>query len=203
MPQNVQQAAQGLIYRDLIVVGLLLKKLKIQNETSIRTLNNIVPDSWIYIQERDVKVARLQILNNWSPYMVKDGNTVWIGAEYLCNEKDDLWCQSNQDLAMYAVDELSRIDIIERDDVLDHVVVRMPKSYPAYFGTYDQLHVIQDFTDQFKNLFLIGRNGMHRYDSQDDSMLSAMIAVENIINGVTSKDNIWCTTTEEQHMKRV
>ena len=199
VPQEVRQVAQGLVYRDFITVGLLLKELKIKNETKIKTINNIVPDNWIYIQEMDVKLGRVQIFNNWSPYMVKDQETVWIGLEYFCNEGDELWNKSDKDFALFAIDELARIDIIEKDNVLDSVVIRMPKTYPAYFGTYDQFEVIRKFTDQFNNFFLIGRNGMHRYNNQDHSMLSAMIAVENIINNVQSKDNIWSVNIEEEY----
>jgi len=197
VPLQVKQVAQGLLYRDFITVGLLLKKLKIKNDTNMKTINNIIPDNWIYIQERDVKLARLQIFNNWSPYMVKDDNTVWIGLEYFCNEGDELWNKSDNDVSKFAIDELSRIRIIDKEDVLDSIVIRMPKTYPAYFGSYDQFHVIRNFTDKFENLFLIGRNGMHRYNNQDHSMLTAMTAVENIINNVKSKDNIWDINIEK------
>lgn len=199
VPQKVQQVAEGLMYRDFVTVGLLLKKLKIKNETKIRTVNNIVPDNWIYIQEREVKLARVQIFNNWSPYLVKDENTVWIGLEYLCHEGDELWSKSDDDFARLAIDEVARIDIIEKEDVLGSVVIRMPKTYPAYFGSYDQFGIIREFTDQFKNLFLIGRNGMHRYNNQDHSMLTAITAVENIINNVETKHNIWAINTEEEY----
>ena len=199
VPKEVRQVAQGLMYRDFITVGLLLRKLKIKNETKIKTINNIVPDNWIYIQERDVKLGRLQIFNNWSPYMVKDENTVWIGLEYFCNEGDELWSKADGELAGLAIDELAKIDIINKEDVLDSIVIRMQKTYPAYFGTYDRFPVIRDFTDRFVNLFLIGRNGMHRYNNMDHSMLTAMRAVENIINGVISKDNVWAVNAEEEY----
>ena len=198
-PREVRHVAHGLIYRDFITAGLLLRKLKIKNETRIKTINNIVPDNWIYIQERDVKLGRIQIFNNWSPYMVKDENTVWIGLEYFCNEGDELWNKADESFAKFAIDELAKIDIIEKEDVLDKVVIRMPKTYPAYFGTYDQFHVIKNFTDKFENLFLIGRNGMHRYNNQDHSMLTAMAAVGNIINNIKSKHNIWAVNTEDEY----
>ena len=197
--QEVRHVANGLIYRDFITVGLLLKKLKIENKTKVETINNIIPDNWIYIQERDVKLGRIQIFNNWSPYMVKDENTVWIGLEYFCNEGDELWNKTDESFAKFAINELAKIGIIERKDVLDKVVIRMPKTYPAYFGAYDQFHVIRDFVDRFENLFLIGRNGMHRYNNQDHSMLTAMTAVENIINNVKSKHNIWAVNTEDEY----
>lgn len=182
-----------------LTVGLLLKKLKVKNNTKIKSINNIVPDNWIYIQERDVKLGRLQIYNNWSPYLVKDENTIWIGLEYFCNEEDELWSKSDDDFAKFDIDELAKIDIIEKENVLDNVVIRMPKTYPAYLGSYDQFETIRKFTDQSTNLFLIGRNGMHRYNNQDHSMLSAMMAVENIIKDVKSKDNIWAINIEEEY----
>jgi protoporphyrinogen oxidase len=199
VPKDVQQVAQGLMYRDFITVGLLLKKLKIKNETKIKTINKVIPDNWIYVQERDVKLGRIQIFNNWSPYLVKDENTVWIGLEYFCNEGDELWRKSDEDFAKFAKAELVNVDFIEKDDVLDSIVIRMQKVYPAYFGTYEQFDVIRNYTDKFENLFLIGRNGMHRYNNQDHSMLSAMTAVENIKTGNPSKENIWSVNTEDKY----
>ena len=199
VPQNVQDVANGLIYRDFITVGLLLNELKIKNETNQKTINNIVPDNWIYIQERDVKIGRLQIFNNWSPYLVNDDSKTWIGLEYFCDEGDEYWTMSDEDFSKFAIDELAKIDIIDKKDVLDNVVIRVQKTYPAYFGTYDQFDTVKDFTNKFENLFLIGRNGMHRYNNMDHSMLTAMTAVDNIIKGVTSKDNLWCINTEEEY----
>jgi protoporphyrinogen oxidase len=199
VPPDVYEVSKGLVYRDFITVGLLLKKLKIKNETKQRTVNNIVPDTWIYIQEREVKVGRLQIFNNWSPYMVKDSETVWIGLEYFCDEGDELWNMTDEEIAKFAIDEFSEIDIIEKENVLDHTVIRIQKTYPAYFGTYDRFEVIRKYTDGFRNLFLIGRNGMHRYNNQDHSMLTAMVAVENIINRIESKDNIWNVNAEQEY----
>lgn len=198
-PEKVQTAAKGLVYRDFVTVGVLLKKMKLKNDTKIKTMNYIVPDNWIYIQEREVKLGRLQIFNNWSPYLVKDPDTVWIGSEYFCNEGDPLWAQTDDAFAEFAIDELDQIGIIEKEDVLDSTVIRMPKTYPAYFGSYDDFHIIRDFTDRIENLFLIGRNGMHKYNNADHSMLTAMVAVENITKGITSKDNIWRVNTEEEY----
>jgi protoporphyrinogen oxidase len=199
-PRSVQRVARGLKYRDFITVGVLLKKMKIKNKTKIPTVNNIVPDNWIYIQEKDVKLGRLQIFNNWSPYMVNDPEkTVWIGLEYFCNLGDELWSKSDDEFSKFAINELAHIDIIDKDDVMDSTVIRMPKTYPAYFGTYDDFQVIRDFTDEIENLFLIGRNGMHKYNNADHSMLTAMVAVENIINDRKSKNNIWEVNTEEEY----
>ena len=199
VPEDVQQVAHGLSYRDFITVGLLLKKLRIKSRANIKTINSIIPDHWVYIQEPGVEVGRIQIFNNWSPYMVKDENTVWIGLEYFCNEGDRLWIMPDKDLTELAVKELIEIGFIQRDDVLDSTVLRMPKTYPAYFGTYNRFDVIRNFTDGFENMFLIGRNGMHKYNNTDHSMLSAMVAVENIINNVKTKDNLWALNTEQQY----
>jgi protoporphyrinogen oxidase len=196
---DVKRVANGLQYRDFITVGLLLKKLKIKNQTTFKTVNNVVPDNWIYIQERDVKIGRLQVFNNWSPYLVNDLNTVWLGLEYFCNIGDELWSKADDEFIKFAIDELVKIDIIEKADVLDSTILRVEKTYPAYFGTYDDLYVVKDFVNKIDNLYLVGRNGLHRYNNQDHSMLTAITAVENIINGVKSKENIWSVNTEEDY----
>lgn len=199
VPSGVKSISDGLQYRDFITVGLLLNKLKIKNGTSIFTLNNLVPDNWIYIQEREVKIGRLQIFNNWSPYMVADINKVWIGLEYFCNEGDQLWEMKDEEFIQFAIEELHKIDIIDRVEVIDSTLIRMPKTYPAYFGTYSDFNVISNFTDKIENLFLIGRNGMHKYNNQDHSMLTAMTAVNNIISGEKSKANIWNINSEGEY----
>jgi protoporphyrinogen oxidase len=196
---KIIEVADGLMYRDFVTAGLLLKRLKITNETTKPTINDIVPDNWIYIQERDVKLGRVQIFNNWSPYMVKNDENTWIGLEYFCNEGDELWTMSDDDFTKFAIGELTKIDIIHPDDVLDSVIIRVPKTYPAYFGSYDRFNEIKEFTDSYQNLFLIGRNGMHRYNNMDHSMLTAMAAVDNIINNTTSKDNLWAVNAEEDY----
>jgi protoporphyrinogen oxidase len=199
VPPEVRRLADGLIYRDFITVGLLAKRLKIPNSTKIKTRNNLIPDNWIYVQESDVKVGRLQIFNNWSPYMVKDEDTVWMGLEYFCNQTDPFWTIPDADLRALAVAELDKMGLIDPPDVLDSVVIRVPYTYPAYFGTYDRFDEIRGFLDTFENLFLVGRNGMHRYNNQDHSMLTAMTAVENIIQGRTDKANIWAVNTEQDY----
>jgi len=202
VPGDVKEAAEGLLYRDFITVGLLLKKLKISNTTRIKTVNNIIPDNWIYIQDRDVKMGRIQVFNNWSPYMVSDPDAAWIGLEYFLNERDGLWERSDEDFAGFAIDELERIGFADKEDVLDKVVIRMPKTYPAYFGSYDRFDSVRAFVDRFENLYLIGRNGMHRYNNTDHSMLTAMVAVTNIKNGLKTKDNIWAVNTERDYLER-
>ena len=199
VPAAVKKVSDGLQYRDFIIVGLLLNKLKIRNETKISTLHGLVPDCWIYIQDRNVKVGRVQIFNNWSPYMVADIRKVWIGLEYFCNEGDEFWKMKDDIFIQFAINELHTIDIIDKDDVLDSILIRVPKTYPAYFGTYPQFDLIRDFTVKIENLFLVGRNGMHKYNNQDHSMLTAITAVNNIISGEKSKDNIWKINTEEEY----
>jgi protoporphyrinogen oxidase len=198
--KNVKELADGLVYRDFITVGLLLKKLRIKNKTSLKTVGNIVPDLWIYIQEKDVKIGRLQIFNNWSPYMVKDHlNTVWVGLEYFCSEGDELWKMNDDEFIGFAVKELAKIGVIEHGDVLDSCLARIPKAYPSYAGTYSRFAELRRFIDRFDNLFLIGRNGTHRYNNTDHSMLTAIAAAENITEGRMTKDNIWSVNTEEEY----
>ena len=188
-PQNVLEVSDGLVYRNFITVGLLVKSLRIGS----------VADNWIYIQEPDVKLGRLQIFNNWSPFMVADPGHIWLGLEYFCNESDSLWRLSDQDMIALAKQELSKIKLIDTADVLDGTVLRMEKAYPAYFGTFERFGEIREFVDRYQNLFLIGRNGMHRYNNQDHSMLTAMMAVENIIAGKNEKDNLWEINTETEY----
>ena len=197
VPEKVIRISEGLKYRDFITVGLLINKLKISNEKKYKTLCNIIPDNWIYIQERDVKVGRIQIFNNWSPYMVSNNEKVWLGMEYFCNEGDELWKKSDSEFVSFAIDELHKIEIIDKNEVIDSTIIRVPKTYPAYFGTYSEFNQVRDFCDKIENLFLIGRNGMHKYNNQDHSMLTAITAVNNIIEGNLSKDNIWDINTED------
>ncbi len=193
-PKNVLEVSDGLVYRDFITVGLLLRSLRINDETPQG--KQLIRDNWIYIQEPDVLLGRLQIFNNWSPFMVADPANVWLGLEYFCNESDEIWNLSNDRMVALATEELSRIGIINAAEVLDSTVLRMEKTYPAYFGTYDRFAEIREHVDRYENLFLIGRNGMHRYNNQDHSMLTAMMAVDNIIAGKTDKTGLWEVNTE-------
>ena len=200
VPADVRRIADGLPYRDFMTAGVLVRRLKIRNSTSARTWDSRVPDTWIYVQERDVKVGRLQIFNNWSPYMVADyKNTLFVGMEYFCNEGDALWSMADEAFRALAVDELVKIGVVEREDVLDVTCVRIRKAYPAYFGTYSEFGTVRAFLDGFSNLYCIGRNGQHRYNNMDHSMLSAMEAVRNIRDGVPSKDNVWNVNTEKEY----
>jgi protoporphyrinogen oxidase len=193
-PREVRQVSDGLLYRDFITVGLLLNRLKISDQSG-----QLLKDNWIYIQEPDVLVGRMQIFNNWSPYLVRDPGKVWIGLEYFCYDTDELWRKTDQEMIALAVDEAKKMGMVARADVLDGTVLRMEKTYPAYFGTYDQFPVIRDFVDRYDNLFLVGRNGMHKYNNQDHSMLTAMTAVDNIVAGRRDKSNIWAVNTEMEY----
>jgi protoporphyrinogen oxidase len=144
-------------------------------------------------------VGRLQIFNNWSPYLVSDPAKIWIGAEYFCYRSDELWRKSDEEMGRLAIEELDRIEIINKEDVLDFTVARMPRTYPAYFGTYERFEEARRYLDGFENLFLVGRNGMHKYNNQDHSMLTAMTAVDNILAGRTDKENIWSINTEAEY----
>jgi protoporphyrinogen oxidase len=197
VPAEIREIAKGLPYRDFITVGLLLSELKVKPDR--KEEGKLIRDNWIYIQEPDVMVGRLQIFNNWSPYLVADPTKVWVGLEYFCNEGDQLWNRTDEELTALAKQELSRIGILEFQVVLDSTVIRVEKTYPAYFGTYKNFDQLRAFLDPIKNLFLVGRNGMHRYNNQDHSMLTAMTAVDNIMAGRVDKSNIWAVNAEQEY----
>lgn len=200
IPEDVKRIASELPYRDFITVGLLVPTLKIKNGTKIRTVKNRIPDTWIYVQERDVKLGRIQVFNNWSPYMVKDfENTVWIGLEYFCSEGDEMWNMTDKDFIELAKKELEAVGIINASDVIDAVRIKVPKAYPSYFGAYYELDKVKEFLDSIPNLFCVGRNGQHRYNNMDHSMLTAMVAADNIIEGSTDKKAVWDVNTEQEY----
>jgi protoporphyrinogen oxidase len=189
---EVREIAAALPYRDFITVGLLVKRLRVDDTGHI-------PDNWVYIQERDVKIGRLQVFNNWSPWLVADPETVWLGLEYFCQEGDELWTMDDTTFCNFAAAELEKIGIIAQSDVIDGTVIRMKKTYPAYTGSYHRFDIVQQFLDGIENLFPIGRNGMHKYNNSDHSMLTAMTAVDNIVAGRTDKSNLWAINTEMEY----
>lgn len=203
VPTGVREIAEALPYRDFITVGLLAKKMRANPQSRSMSPNNMPPDNWIYIQESDVKVGRLQIFNNWSPGMVADPDKVWMGLEYFCNEGDALWSLTDDELKVLASHEMAKIGLLDECDVEDAVVIRMPKAYPAYFGSYARFDVVREYLDSIENLFPVGRNGMHRYNNQDHSMLTAKMAVDNILAGVTSKANIWAVNVDDDYHEEV
>jgi protoporphyrinogen oxidase len=194
VPANVREVSEGLQYRDFITVGLLVDRLRVKEADG-----GLLRDTWIYVQEPGVLLGRLQIFNNWSPYLVADATKVWIGLEYFCYETDDLWKMQDEELKRFAIGEVAKIGILDAEDVTDGHVVRVPKSYPAYFGTYERFDELREFTDGFENLFLVGRNGMHKYNNQDHSMLTAMTAVDGILAGSVDKAALWGINTEQEY----
>ena len=200
VPTKIKNIAAGLPYRDFVTVGLLVNKLNLKNETNIKTLGNIVPDCWIYVQEPDVKLGRIQIFNNWSPYMVKNPDkTVWIGLEYFCNENDDFWNMSDKKCIEFATRELISMGIIKEKDILDSHREKVKKAYPAYFDTYESIDDLIKYLNKFENLYCVGRNGQHRYNNMDHSMVTSFETVNNILEGKKKKDNIWNVNTDKEY----
>lgn len=201
VPDTIQRVASGLPYRDFVTVGLLVNKLNLENKTAIPTLGNIVPDCWIYVQDTGVKLGRIQIFNNWSPYLVKDPeHTVWIGLEYFCEEGDDFWRMPEEDCVAFAIKELISMGILtQAEDVLDSHRERILKAYPAYFDTYAQIDELRDYLDGIENLYCVGRNGQHRYNNMDHSMATSFEAVCCILTGDSSRQNLWNVNTEKAY----
>ena len=201
VPSDITAIANGLPYRDFVTVGLLVDKLNLKNETTIKTLGNIVPDCWIYVQDTSVKLGRIQIFNNWSPYLVEDPeHSVWIGLEYFCAEGDAFWNQSEEECVQLAIKELVSMGIISNpEDVRDSHREKVKKAYPAYFDTYQDIDQLITYLNQFSNLYCIGRNGQHRYNNMDHSMVTAFEAVHNMLSGRADKENVWNVNTEKEY----
>jgi protoporphyrinogen oxidase len=199
VPTGVREVSEALQYRDFIAVGVLLKKLRLSGNGEDGA--QLIKDNWIYIQEPDVTVGRMQILNNWSPFLVADPSKVWISLEYFCSEQDELWQKPPEEMARFAISELRQLGFIEDGDVLDWTVIHMPKTYPVYSGAYARFDEVREYLDGIRNLYLVGRNGMHKYNNMDHSMLTAMVAVDSIIGGVTDRSNIWAVNTEQEYIE--
>lgn len=201
VPEEIRAIAAGLPYRDFVTVGLLVKKLNLKNETQLKTLSNIVPDCWIYVQDTGVKLGRIQIFNNWSPYLVQNPEeTVWIGLEYFCREGDSYWNMSEEEWVALGTNELVKMGVISSaDEVMDFHREQVKKAYPAYFDTYAQIDTLIEWLNRFGNLYCVGRNGQHRYNNMDHSMVTAFETVKNILSGEASKDNIWNVNTEKEY----
>ena len=187
-PEKEFSIASELQYRDFVVIGLLHRRLA-----------QSLPDNWIYIQEPGMQVGRLQVFNNWSPYMVRDPGTACVGMEYFCNEGDALWRTKDEALLDLGVGEMRRLNLADPADRLDGIVIRMTKAYPAYTGSYARFDELRAWLDGFANLFLVGRNGMHRYNNQDHSMLSAKKAVEAILAGSSDKRAVWAVNIDDAY----
>ena len=201
VPADSARIAAGLPYRDYMTLGVLVPKINLVNKTNIRTVNNIVPDCWVYVQDRNVKLGRFQIYNNWSPYMIKDlEHTVWIGLEYFVNEGDEYWNMTEEEFAKIGVSEMIKLGLIDSPDVvLDVHMEKVKKAYPAYFDTYDEIDRLVDYLSSIENLYCVGRNGQHRYNNIDHSMVTSFEAVKNILTGSKDKKNIWSVNTEQEY----
>ncbi|MCR4960086.1 MAG: NAD(P)/FAD-dependent oxidoreductase [Lachnospiraceae bacterium] len=201
VPADPARIAAGLPYRDYMTLGVLVPKLNLQNKTNIKTVSNIVPDCWVYVQDRRVKLGRFQIYNNWSPYMIKDlENTVWVGLEYFVNEGDEYWNMTEEEFSKLGVSEMVKLGIISSaEEVIDTHMEKVKKAYPAYFDTYEEIDTLVDYLKTIDNLYCVGRNGQHRYNNIDHSMVTSFEAVKNIISGNKNKDNIWSVNTEKEY----
>jgi protoporphyrinogen oxidase len=189
VPVEVLTAAEKLNYRDFLTVALIINK------------RDVFPDNWIYIHDPGVKVGRIQNYKNWSPDMVPDSDKTCLGLEYFCFEGDELWTMSDQDLIDLGTKELETLGFISAADVEDGAVVRMPKAYPVYDAEYrEALRKVREFVNDFDNLQLVGRNGLHRYNNQDHSMLTAMLAAENILG---AHHDVWDVNTDQEYHEEV
>ena len=201
-PPEIAAVAAGLPYRDFVTEGLLIRKLALKNRTKLKTLQNLIPDCWIYVQDTGVKLGRIQIFNNWSPYMVKDPeNTVWVGLEYFCREGDELWSMDDDAWKRLGISELVKIGVLDADEpVLDWHVEKVRKAYPAYFDTYEHIDKLVNYLNSIRNLYCIGRNGQHIYNNMDHSMVTAFEAVKCILSeSPDDKTSIWNVNTEKEY----
>lgn len=201
VPADIAAIAAGLPYRDYMTLGVLVPKLNLKNKTKMKTVGDIVPDCWIYVHDRTVKLGRLQIYNNWSPYMIKDlEHTVWVGLEYFCNEGDDFWNMTDEEFTRVAITEMVKMGLIDSaEQVIDTHAERVKKAYPAYFDTYKDMDALVDYLNTIDNIYCVGRNGQHRYNNIDHSMCTSFEAVKNIKNGLKDKRNIWNVNTEKEY----
>ncbi|MBW4517912.1 MAG: NAD(P)/FAD-dependent oxidoreductase [Timaviella obliquedivisa GSE-PSE-MK23-08B] len=185
-PPHILEAARGLKYRDFLIVSLIVNQ------------SELFPDNWIYIHSPEFRVGRIQNFKNWSPAMVPDQSKTCLGMEYFCSEGDALWEMSEAELIALATKEAIELNLgVQPGDVEDGTVIRQPKAYPVYDGEYRRhLKVIQDYLEPFENLQTVGRNGLHRYNNQDHSMLTAMLAVKNILG---EQHDLWDINTERSY----
>jgi protoporphyrinogen oxidase len=194
-PPEVREITDNLAYRDFLTVGLLLEK-KPREKNGAE-----VADTWMYIHEPGVSVGRVQFFHNWSPGMTANPENGWVGLEYFCNEGDRLWNMNDDELVAFASEELETVGLCGGIPVIGGVVIRQSKAYPAYVGSYAKLPSVREYLGGFSNFFPIGRNGMHRYNNQDHSMLAAMTAVDLIAAGSPDKNALWEINTEEEYLE--
>jgi protoporphyrinogen oxidase len=194
VPVEVKNTATSLQYRDFLIVGVLASKLRVKDNSG-----EAITDNWIYIQDKNIRAGRLQFFHNWSPFMIANTGDIWIGVEYFCDETDDFWKLADDELSHFAIKEIESIGILSFADVTDTTVIRVRKAYPSYYGSYSQFSIVQDYLNTLVNFYPVGRNGMHRYNNSDHSMLTAIAAVDNIISGQKNKSNIWEINTGDEY----
>jgi protoporphyrinogen oxidase len=192
-PEGTLAVSDRLEYRDFLTIGLLLEDVPRDSG------GTPLPDTWMYVHEAELAVGRIQLFHNWHPRLVAEPGRGWVGLEYFCQEGDALWTRADSDLVEFGKREFAALGLGRPVKVLDGTVIRQPKAYPGYFGAYKDFGLVRDWLDRLQNLYPIGRNGMHRYNNQDHSMLTAMTAVDNIVHGVHYKDNVWSVNTEQDY----
>lgn len=202
IPQRVADTAKNLPYRNVRLAAFLLKKLKLKNTTKIKTYNNLIPDVWIYIQEKGVRAGRMEIINNFSPYLVSNNkNQVCITVEYFCSDTDDIWQQNDENFLDMALGELIQMNIAQKEDFIGRKSFKISKAYPAYFGSYKDFEIIKEYINSVENLYPVGRNGMHKYNNMDHSILTALETVDCIISPLNNKKSVWNVNTEQDYQE--
>ena len=200
VPEDVQNIASNLEYRNYILVSLLASKINLENDTNYPTINNIAPDSWIYMQEEDIKAGRLHIMNNFTPYVIEDyKNKILINLEYFCSEGDEFWTKSQKDMIDFGISELEKLNIIKKEDVLNSKYISVDKAYPAYFGAYKDFDTVKNYLNKFDNIYCIGRNGQHKYNNMDHSILSGLKVAEALKSGDVNL--LWDVNTENDYQE--
>lgn len=202
VPAEVKEIADNLPFRDYITTGILLEKLEITDNSTRKTINNQFTDNWIYIQDKSVRVGRIYFMNNFSPYMVRDKSKILIGAEYFCTEGDDLWKMNETDFIKMTIMELEKIGILKPENVYKAFQIKEKKAYPAYYGSYNELNKVISFLNRIENLYCIGRNGQHRYNNMDHSMLTSVEAVKHMISEEKcDKEQIWSVNADSEYQE--
>ncbi len=185
VPFDVKQNALNLPYRDYILVSFYTNQFNLKNRTDYKTVNNITPECWLYLQETSAIAARIQIMNNWSPYLVEDFLSCYlISLEYFVNENDDFWNKTDDEIIEIAKKECEKYNLFTGKSVLKTKVIREKKAYPTYCGSYKHINRIISEISKYRNLFLIGRNGQHKYNNMDEAMISGVNAARKIIGQV-------------------
>lgn len=195
-PERIREIASDLPYRDYQLISFKVKDFNLKNQTDWKTIGNICPDSWIYIQDREVRVGRIYIPKNFSPYLSNDVNDTLISMEYFCSEGDELWNMTDEEIFNFGADELIKLKALkDKNDIISTDRIKIEKAYPAYFDSYKYFDEVKEYINSIDNICCIGRNGQHRYNNLDQSTLCGIEAANVIINN-KDKKNLWNVTTE-------